>query len=151
MRKSPAPPSPSFISCLFASPPVKKLERCSALANLSKKNGFNYFSHFNFITMVLYLFSIAKKHQLLLPPQKKIIPIYATLTAFESHNLLVELNWNSRLSSSFSGLMVEVTAADPKVDGSSHTLVGLIILVDSGVSKTLWGIVFVNIHLSACN
>ena len=41
------------------------------------------------------------------------------------------------LSPSFSGLMVELTTADPKVGGSSHTLVNLVILVDSGVSKTL--------------
>ena len=38
--------------------------------------------------------------------------------------------------------MVEVTAVDPKVGSSSHTLDSLIILVDSGVSKTLRGKVF---------
>ena len=38
--------------------------------------------------------------------------------------------------------MVEVTAADPKVSGSSHTLISLVILVESGVSKTLRGKVF---------
>ena len=35
--------------------------------------------------------------------------------------------------------MVEHQTTDPKVGGSSHTLIRLVILVDSGVSKTLRG------------
>ena len=45
-------------------------------------------------------------------------------------------------SPSFSSLMVELPATEPKVGSSSHTIVSLIILVDSGVSKTLRGKIF---------
>ena len=75
-------------------------------------------------------------------PQKKNMTTYAIISSFESDNQLLVLIRNSIISVSFSGLGVKDATWNWKVGGSSPTLVNLVFLVESGVSKTLRGKVF---------